>query len=133
MQQQEAPVIDDLGKECVVALYDYQEKSPREVSMKKGDILTLLNSSNKDWWKVEVNDRQGFVPAAYVKKIDSSLTASQSNLADEYTISVRQNQIEKQWVAQSFDKEWYEFYLVILRMGKMLKTDPFLVSLLHKE
>ena len=97
LQQQEAPVIDDLGKECVVALYDYQEKSPREVSMKKGDILTLLNSSNKDWWKVEAtNDRQGFVPAAYVKKIDSSLTASQSNLADEYTISVRQNQIEKQ-------------------------------------
>ena len=80
----------------MVALYDYQEKSPREVSMKKGDVLTLLNSSNKDWWKVEVNDRQGFVPAAYVKKIDSSLTASQSNLADEYTISVRQNQIEKQ-------------------------------------
>jgi spectrin alpha len=47
MQQQEAPQIDNIGKECVVALYDYQEKSPREVSMKKGDILTLLNSSNK--------------------------------------------------------------------------------------
>lgn len=96
-KQQEAPQIDNIGKECVVALYDYQEKSPREVSMKKGDILTLLNSSNKDWWKVEVNDRQGFVPAAYVKKIDSSLTASQSNLADEYTISVRQQQIGNQY------------------------------------
>nr|1G2B_A Chain A, Spectrin Alpha Chain [Gallus gallus]1TUD_A Chain A, ALPHA-SPECTRIN [Gallus gallus] len=43
------------GKELVLALYDYQEKSPREVTMKKGDILTLLNSTNKDWWKVEVN------------------------------------------------------------------------------
>lgn len=40
-------MIDDIGKECVVALYDYQEKSPREVSMKKGDVLTLLNSTNK--------------------------------------------------------------------------------------
>nr|3M0S_A Chain A, Spectrin alpha chain, brain [Gallus gallus] len=57
-------------KELVLALYDYQEKSPDEVTMKKGDILTLLNSTNKDWWKVEVNDRQGFVPAAYVKKLD---------------------------------------------------------------
>ena len=38
-----------LGKECVTALYDYTEKSPREVSMKKGDVLTLLNSSNRDW------------------------------------------------------------------------------------
>lgn len=40
-------MIGDIGKECVVALYDYQEKSPREVSMKKGDVLTLLNSTNK--------------------------------------------------------------------------------------
>lgn len=39
-----------LGKECVVALYDYTEKSPREVSIKKGDVLSLLNSSNKDWY-----------------------------------------------------------------------------------
>ncbi|CAG5125562.1 unnamed protein product, partial [Candidula unifasciata] len=83
-KQQEAPVIDDIGTEKVVAVYDYTEKSPREVSMKKGDVLTLLNSANKDWWKVEVNDRQGFVPAAYVKKLDPSLSASRNNLMDEY-------------------------------------------------
>ena len=59
-------------------------------------MLVLLNSSNKDWWKVEVNDRQGFVPATYVKKLESGMTNSQSNLADDYTISVRQNQIENQ-------------------------------------
>ncbi|XP_052790868.1 spectrin alpha chain-like isoform X10 [Mya arenaria] len=96
-KQQEAPVIDDLGTEKVMALYDYTEKSPRETSMKKGDVLTLLNSTNKDWWKVEVNDRQGFVPAAYVKKLDPSLSASRNNLMDEFTISVRQNQIETQY------------------------------------
>lgn len=92
-RQQEVPVTDITGKECVVALYDYTEKSPREVSMKKNDVLTLLNATNKDWWKVEVNDRQGFVPAAYVKKIDSGLTASQQNLADGNSIAARQNQI----------------------------------------
>ena len=43
---------------------------------------------------MEVNDRQGFVPAAYVKKIDSALTASQQNLADASSIANRQNQIE---------------------------------------
>ena len=77
----------------MVALYDYVEKSPREVSMRKNDVLTLLNATNKDWWKVEVNDRQGFVPAAYVKKIESGLTASQQNLADGNNIIARQNQI----------------------------------------
>merc|ERR1719187_3080528 len=94
-RQQETPVIDMLGKECVMALYDYTEKSPREVSMKKGDVLTLLNSNNKDWWKVEVNDRQGFVPAAYVKKIDPGLTASQQQLVDNSSVGARQGQIEK--------------------------------------
>ena len=48
-RQQETPIVDITGKECVMALYDYAEKSPLEVSMKKGDILTLLNSNNKEW------------------------------------------------------------------------------------
>ncbi|RWR99142.1 spectrin alpha chain-like protein, partial [Dinothrombium tinctorium] len=95
-KQQEAPVVDQAGKEFVMALHDYTEKS-REVSMKKGDILALLNSNNKDWWKVEVNDRQGFVPAAYVKKIEAGLSASQQHLADQNSISARQAQIEQQY------------------------------------
>ena len=96
-RQQETPIADIAGKECVMALFDYVEKSPREVSMKKGDVLTLLNSNNKDWWKVEVNDRQGFVPAQYVKKIDPGLTASQQQLVDSSSVSARQAQIEKQY------------------------------------
>ncbi|XP_033114838.1 spectrin alpha chain, non-erythrocytic 1-like isoform X3 [Anneissia japonica] len=96
-RQQIAPVSDDASKEIVLALYDYTEKSPREVSMKKGDVLTLLNSANKDWWKVEVNDRQGFVPAAYVKKIDST-AASQPELVEEASsIMARQAAIENQY------------------------------------
>lgn len=94
---QEAPVSDVAGKECVMALYDYTEKSPREVSMRKGDVLTLLNSNNKDWWKVEVNDRQGFVPAAYVKKIEPGLSASQQALAEQSSIAARQAQIDSQY------------------------------------
>merc|ERR1719334_2436341 len=96
-RQQETPVIDMIGKEMVQALYDYTEKSPREVSMKKNENLILLNSNNKDWWKVEVNDRQGFVPAAYVKKIDPSLTNSQQQLVDKSSVGARQAQIEKQY------------------------------------
>ncbi|XP_069842206.1 spectrin alpha chain, non-erythrocytic 1 isoform X3 [Dendropsophus ebraccatus] len=97
-RQQVAPTDDETGKELVLALYDYQEKSPREVTMKKGDILTLLNSTNKDWWKVEVNDRQGFVPAAYVKKLDPAQSASRENLLDEQgSIALRQEQIDGQY------------------------------------
>ncbi|KAL1423826.1 hypothetical protein MTO96_003740 [Rhipicephalus appendiculatus] len=96
-RQQEAPIVDQAGKEFVMALYDYTEKSPREVSMKKNDVLALLNSNNKDWWKVEVNDRQGFVPAAYVKKVEAGLSASQQHLAEGNSIGARQAQIEAQY------------------------------------
>lgn len=95
-KQQETDLsVEPTGKECVVALFDYVEKSPREISIKKGEIVPLLNSSNKDWYKVEVNDRQGFVPAQYVKKIDTGLTASQQNLVNANSIMGRQNQIER--------------------------------------
>jgi len=57
----------------------------------------LLNSNNKDWWKVEVNDRQGFVPATYVKKIDPGLTASQQHLVDSSSVGARQAIVRKQY------------------------------------
>ena len=57
----------------------------------------IFYSKFQDWWKVEVNDRQGFVPAAYVKKVEAALTASQQNLAEKSSISVRQSQIENQY------------------------------------
>ncbi|KAL3315949.1 Spectrin alpha chain, non-erythrocytic 1 [Cichlidogyrus casuarinus] len=95
---QESPVSDSFGKEVVMALYDYQEKSPREVSMRKGDKLTLLNSNHKDWWKVEINDRQGFVPAAYVKKIEAAYADNQLSLGEKpLTVASQQKKIEDQY------------------------------------
>lgn len=46
---------------------------------------------------MEIHDRQGFVPAAYVKKVDAGLTASQQNLVDSNSISARQSQINSQY------------------------------------
>ena len=58
----------------VKALYSYKGKSSRELPCKRGDILILINDSNRDWWKVEMNGKQGFVPANYVKKIETPPT-----------------------------------------------------------
>ena len=95
----ESSLIGD--RQCVVALYDFVEQSPRDVSVKKGDVLTLLNATNKDWWKVEVNDRQGFVPANYVKRIeitsDSSGEGSAAG-ASSPSVIARQQQIEKKYL-----------------------------------
>lgn len=56
------------------ALYNYRGKSSRELPIRKGDILVLVNDGNKDWWKVELNGKQGFVPANYVRKIETPPT-----------------------------------------------------------
>uniref|UniRef100_A0A8C2PW50 Spectrin alpha, non-erythrocytic 1 n=1 Tax=Cyprinus carpio TaxID=7962 RepID=A0A8C2PW50_CYPCA len=65
-RQQVAPTDDETGKELVLALYDYQDAWTHERNI----------SCSQDWWKVEVNDRQGFVPAAYVKKLDPTQSSS---------------------------------------------------------
>jgi len=101
-RQSIGPGAFDAGRQCVIALYDYVEKSPREVSVKKGDVVTLINSNNKDWWKVEINDRQGFVPAAYMKKIETDFTLQDGKEAEAANTSAtnvaqRQVQIEAEY------------------------------------
>jgi spectrin alpha len=59
------------GPPRVKALYNYRGKSSRELPVRKGDVLVLVNDSNKDWWKVELNGKQGFVPANYIRKIEA--------------------------------------------------------------
>ncbi|CAD6188004.1 unnamed protein product [Caenorhabditis auriculariae] len=61
---------DFSGREYVVALVDYRASSPNEVSFEKGAIFPVINSSDKDWWKVESNGRQGFVPSGHVKRVE---------------------------------------------------------------
>lgn len=60
-------------------------------------VVALWFFRFQDWWKVEVNDRQGFVPAAYVKKLDPAQSASRENLLEEQgSIALRQEQIDNQ-------------------------------------
>uniref|UniRef100_A0A8D0UFZ9 Spectrin alpha chain, erythrocytic 1 n=1 Tax=Sus scrofa TaxID=9823 RepID=A0A8D0UFZ9_PIG len=98
-QQQAAPVEADAREERVMALYDFEARSPREVTMKKDDILILLSSINEDWWKVEADDHQGFVPANYVRKLahDEFPMLPQRRREEPENISQRQEQIENQY------------------------------------
>lgn len=58
----------DDGYEKVQAKYDYQaaENAAQELSMSRGDVLTLLDDS-KTWWKVKnKSGRVGYVPSNYI-------------------------------------------------------------------
>jgi jouberin len=51
----------------VVALYDYQAQRSDEISLVRGDVVTVLFKDNDNWWMGELpNGNQGFFPANYV-------------------------------------------------------------------
>ena len=55
---------------------------------------------SQDWWKVEANDRQGFVPAAYVKRIDSHKASQEllSQAPELDTVQQRQTALDEKYV-----------------------------------
>ncbi|ELK37929.1 Spectrin alpha chain, erythrocyte, partial [Myotis davidii] len=61
---------------------------------RSGDLLSL-----QDWWKVEHEDHQGFVPAVYVRKLahDEFPTLPQRWREEPGSITQRQQQIEDQY------------------------------------
>lgn len=41
------------------ALYDYEAKTPQEISIKVGDIFNVLNQHESGWWVIEYNGKKG--------------------------------------------------------------------------
>jgi hypothetical protein len=53
------------------ALYDFQGDNPStDLSMRRGDIIQLIEFVNNDWWKGTLNGKTGIFPSNYVKKIE---------------------------------------------------------------
>uniref|UniRef100_A0A671LE29 Intersectin-2-like n=1 Tax=Sinocyclocheilus anshuiensis TaxID=1608454 RepID=A0A671LE29_9TELE len=51
----------------VIAMYDYKAANKDEMSFQKGQLITVLNKDNPDWWKGEVAGVIGLFPTNYVK------------------------------------------------------------------
>lgn len=53
----------------VRALYDFQPSESGELQFKKGDIIAVLESVFKDWWKGSLRGQTGIFPLNYVEKL----------------------------------------------------------------
>ena len=53
----------------VRALYDFQPSEPGELQFRKGDIIAVLESVFKDWWKGSLRGQTGIFPLNYVEKL----------------------------------------------------------------
>ncbi|KAI5290006.1 ESCRT-0 subunit protein hse1 [Ascosphaera aggregata] len=53
----------------VRALYDFTPSEPGELAFRKGDIIAVLESVFKDWWKGSLRGQTGIFPLNYVEKL----------------------------------------------------------------
>jgi len=53
----------------VRALFDFQATDPDELTFRKGDIIAVLESVFKDWWKGLLRGQTGIFPLNYVEKL----------------------------------------------------------------
>lgn len=57
--------LDSENMEAIVQ-YDFQARSDRELSLKKGDTVTLFAQVSNDWWKGALNGSEGLIPDKYI-------------------------------------------------------------------
>ena len=54
----------------VEALYDWNAVQPGDLTMKKGDVITVTRRQEGDgWWEGELNAERGYFPSNYVKVV----------------------------------------------------------------
>ncbi|XP_028279892.1 intersectin-1-like isoform X5 [Parambassis ranga] len=64
------PILSVFGPEAlcqVIGMYDYVAQNDDELAFQKGQVITVLNKDDCDWWKGELNGREGLFPSNYVK------------------------------------------------------------------
>ncbi|EGR44490.1 uncharacterized protein TRIREDRAFT_70251, partial [Trichoderma reesei QM6a] len=53
----------------VRALFDFVPTEPGELEFKKGDVIAVLESVYKDWWRGSLRGKTGIFPLNYVEKL----------------------------------------------------------------
>ncbi|XP_052006348.1 spermatogenesis-associated protein 13-like isoform X3 [Xyrauchen texanus] len=49
------------------AVWDHVTMAERELAFKAGDLIKVLDASNKDWWWGQIDEEEGWFPASFVR------------------------------------------------------------------
>jgi len=51
----------------VLAMYDFNPQENGELEFTRGQIITVTDRSDENWWEGEIGNRKGYFPATYVQ------------------------------------------------------------------
>lgn len=86
------------GQRFVRALYDFAATEPGELSFQAGDVIEVVDSVYRDWWRGELHGNLGIFPVNYVEKIEKpepSYEEAPQDVQDEAYIFARVPTVEK--------------------------------------
>jgi len=47
-------------------LFDYTAQQSNELSVQRGVRVTILSSEDPQWWRGQIDNQEGYIPASYV-------------------------------------------------------------------
>ncbi|XP_066058653.1 rho guanine nucleotide exchange factor 9 isoform X2 [Chamaea fasciata] len=71
------------------AVWDHVTMANRELAFKAGDVIKVLDASNKDWWWGQIDDEEGWFPASFVR-----LWVNQEDGVEEGTSEVQNGHLD---------------------------------------
>ncbi|XP_055139566.1 SH3 and cysteine-rich domain-containing protein isoform X5 [Symphalangus syndactylus] len=89
---------DPLQMNTYVALYKFVPQENEDLEMRPGDVITVLEDSNEDWWKGKIQDRIGFFPANFVQRVQQNekifrCVRTFTGCKEQGQITLKENQI----------------------------------------
>ncbi|XP_051008776.1 rho guanine nucleotide exchange factor 4 isoform X2 [Acomys russatus] len=72
-------LISDGNVVCAEALWDHVTMDDQELGFKAGDVIEVMDATNREWWWGRVADGEGWFPASFVR-----LRVNQDEPADDY-------------------------------------------------
>ncbi|XP_056417745.1 spermatogenesis-associated protein 13 isoform X2 [Hyla sarda] len=77
-------LISDGSTVYAEALWDHVTMDDQELAFKAGDVIRVLEASNKDWWWGRIGDAEAWFPASFVRlRVNQEDTENSGSLQDE--------------------------------------------------
>jgi hypothetical protein len=68
--------------------FDYSKEEEGELSIRRGDIIVLLDNSDEQWWYGETNGSVGYFPASYVTILNTVQATQDDEIARRNSLTV---------------------------------------------